>query len=76
MTSDNCQVPIVKKTEYQLIDIDNEVLTLMDPSSGEMEESCNMPTEGHLKDVKKGITEYHDEQKKEVLVTVQRFVEQ
>merc|ERR1711981_245452 len=54
-TSDNVPVPLVKKTEYQLIDIDGDQLTLMHPESGEMEESVNLPTESHLRDACKGI---------------------
>ena len=74
-TGDNVPAPIVSKTEYQLLDIDGDKLTLMDQGSGECKEDLDLPTEGHLKDVKTTITKLHEEQKKEVLITVQKWGE-
>ena len=47
-TSDNVKVPIVKKNEYTILDIDGDQLTLMD-ENGECKEDVNLPSEEHLK---------------------------
>ena len=74
-TSDNCKVPIVKKTEYSCIDIDTETgnLTLMEQETGECREDINLPEEGHLNQLKKDILANFAAEKKETLVTVQDF---
>ena len=74
-TSDNCQVPIVKKQEYTCIDIneqDDNIMTLID-DQGEAREDIKLPEEGHLKDLKKEIIANFKEEKKETLVTLQDF---
>ena len=66
---DMVDAPIVKRTEYTLLNIDDEALQLLD-ANGEMKEDVNLPTEEHLKDVAKEITRIFEEGKKECLVTV------
>ena len=66
---DMVDAPIVKRTEYTLLNIDDEVLQLLD-ANGEMKEDVNMPQEEHLKDIAKEITRIFEEGKKECLVTV------
>ena len=66
---DMVDAPIVKRTEYTLLNIDDEALQLLD-ANGEMKEDVNMPQEEHLKDIAKEITRIFEEGKKECLVTV------
>jgi translation initiation factor 5A len=66
---DMVDAPIVKKIEYNLLNIDEEVLQLLTPE-GEVKEDINLPTEEHLKDVTNRIKQYFEEGKRECLVTV------
>ena len=66
---DMVDAPIVKKIEYNLLNIDEEVLQLLTPE-GEVKEDVNLPTEEHLKDVANKIKQIFEEGKKECLVTV------
>ena len=66
---DMVDAPIVKRVEYTLLNIDDEVLELLD-ANGEMKSDVNLPTEEHLKDVAKDIKRIFEEGKKECLVTV------
>merc|ERR1711939_854295 len=44
---DMVDAPIVKRTEYTLLNIDEDSIELLD-ANGEMKEDVNMPTEEHL----------------------------
>jgi translation initiation factor 5A len=66
---DMVDAPIVKRTEYTLLNIDDTTLELLD-SQGEMKSDVNLPEEEHLKDVANMIKRVFDEGKKECLVTV------
>ena len=70
-TGDMIPRPIVTKTEFQCIDVDDTQLTLMD-KEGNMKEDCNLPTEAHLKDVSDKIKS-STEAGTSVLVTVQKW---
>ena len=66
---DMIDAPIVKRTEYTLLNIDDDALELLD-AQGEMKSDCNLPSEEHLKDVRDLIQKTFEEGKKECLVTV------
>merc|ERR1711935_571346 len=66
---DMVDAPITKRTEYTLLNIDEDALELLD-AMGEVKSDVNLPTEDHLTDVKKMITNLFEEGKTEVLVTV------
>merc|ERR1711990_1267642 len=66
---DMVDAPIVKRNEYTLLNIEDTNLSLLD-GNGEVKEDVNLPTEEHLKDVKKEIERIFNEGKKECLVTV------
>ena len=66
---DMVDAPIVKRNEYQLLNIEDTVLQLLD-GAGEVKEDVNLPEEEHLKDVKSNIQTWFDEGKTEVLVTI------
>merc|ERR1711907_449759 len=68
-SGDMVDAPIVKRTEYTLLNIDDETLSLLD-NNGEMKEDVNLPEEEHLKDVRATILKIFEEGKKECLVTV------
>merc|ERR1711990_317432 len=72
-TGDMIGQPIVTKTEYQLLDIDDQQLTLMHQESGDIREDIDLPTEKHLEDVVKLIKKIQEAGKKECLITVQHF---
>ena len=66
---DMVDAPIVKRVEYTLLNIEENVLQLLTPD-GEVKEDVNIPEEEHLKDVATRIREIFEEGKKECLVTV------
>jgi translation initiation factor 5A len=66
---DMVDAPIVKRIEYNLLNIDDDVLQLLTPE-GEVKEDVNMPTLDHLLDVAKMIKHVFEEGKRECLVTV------
>merc|ERR1712070_1363151 len=66
---DMVDAPIVKRTEYTLLNIDDTSLELLD-SQGEIKSDVNLPEAEHLSDVAKRIKEIFEEGKKECLVTV------
>ena len=65
--------PIVEKKEYLCMDNVDGFLSLMDRDSGEMKEDIKLPEEAHLKDKKDTILKILKEEKKECLVTVQKW---
>merc|ERR1740133_663333 len=65
--------PLVTKTEYLLLDLDDDQLTLMHQESGDVREDIDLPTVSHLSDIVKLIKKIHTTGKKECLVTVQHF---
>merc|ERR1740139_1727662 len=72
-TSDIIGAPLVTKTEYLLLDLDDDQLTLMHQESGDVREDIDLPTVSHLSDIVKLIKKIHTTGKKECLVTVQHF---
>lgn len=66
---DMVDAPIVKRTEYTLLNIEDTVLQLLTPE-GEVKEDVNLPEDEHLKDVTANIKRIFEEGKKECLVTV------
>jgi translation initiation factor 5A len=66
---DMVDAPIVKRSEYTLLNIDDTTLELLD-GNGEVKSDVNLPEAEHLSDVKKRIKQYFEEGKREVLVTV------
>merc|ERR1711957_82803 len=72
-TSDMIGAPLVTKTEYLLLDLDDDQLTLMHQESGDVREDIDLPTVSHLSDIVKLIKKIHTTGKKECLVTVQHF---
>ena len=71
-TGDMTPAPTVAKNEYNCIAVDGDFLQLM-AESGELKEDIKLPSEEHLKDIKKGIERILDEGKKECLVQVQTW---
>ena len=71
-TGDMTPAPTVAKNEFNCIAIDGDFLQLMG-ETGELKEDIKLPTEEHLKDIKKGIERILDEGKKECLVQVQKW---
>ena len=72
-TSDMIGAPLVTKTEYLLLDLDDDQLTLMHQESGDVREDIDLPTVSHLADIVKLLKKIHLAGKKECLVTVQHF---
>merc|ERR1712083_102868 len=66
---DMVDAPIVKRTEYTLLNLDDTTLELLD-NNGEVKSDVNLPEAEHLSDVTKRIKEIFEEGKKECLVTV------
>ena len=66
---DMVDAPIVKRTEYTLLNIDDTTLELLD-GNGEVKSDVNLPEAEHLSDIKNNIKKYFEEGKREVLVTV------
>lgn len=69
-SGDQVPAPIVKKTTYQCIDINDEgFLNLMD-DNGEIREDCKLSEEEHLSDVNKRIKDILEAGAKECIVTL------
>ena len=68
-SGDMVDAPIVKRDEYVLLNIDDNVLELL-TKEGEVKSDVNIPEDEHLKDVVSKLKEYFEEGKKETLVTV------
>jgi len=68
-SGDMIDAPIVVRTEYVLMNIDEDALCLLD-AAGEMKEDVNLPEAEHLLDIKKQIKQIFEEGKKECLVAV------
>jgi translation initiation factor 5A len=67
---DMVDAPLVKRTEYTLLNVEEDgALSLLD-SQGEMKEDNFLPERDHLSDIKKNIKKWFEEGKYEVLVTV------
>mmetsp|Transcript_13178 Transcript_13178/g.9241 ORF Transcript_13178/g.9241 Transcript_13178/m.9241 type:complete len:164 (-) Transcript_13178:194-685(-) len=73
-TGDMIPAPILEKTEWTLINLDEDdgTLTLMD-QQGDTKEDLNLPTADHLSDVAKNIKRIFEEGKRECLVTVLKW---
>ena len=76
-TGDMIPAPILEKTEWTLLNIDDDdgALTLMD-QNGETKEDLNLPSAEHLKDVVNTIKKIFEEGKKECLITVLKWGDQ
>ena len=74
-TGDMIPAPIVTKQEFQLLDldIDTGMMTLMGQVDGEIKEDLNLPEANHMKDICKEIKKCFELQKKEALITVQKW---
>ena len=68
-SGDMIDAPIVKRTEYTLLNIEEEQLQLLD-AAGEMKEDVNLPEDEHLREVAQKIKDIFEEGKRECLVTV------
>ena len=66
---DMVDAPIVIRTEYTLLNIDDTTLELLDPS-GNVKSDVNLPEAEHLLGVSKDIKQIFEEGKKECLVSV------
>jgi translation initiation factor 5A len=66
---DMVDAPIVKRIEYQLLNIEGTTLELLD-DKGEVKSDVDLPEEEHLKEIKNNIIKFFEEGKREVLVTV------
>jgi|TARA_B110001469_G_C9492900_1_gene246540 translation initiation factor 5A len=67
---DMVDAPLVKRTEYTLLNVEEDgALQLLD-SQGEMKEDNFLPEANHLTDIKKNIKTWFADGKYEVLVTV------
>jgi translation initiation factor 5A len=66
---DMVDAPIVKRIEYQLLNIEDTTLELLD-DKGEVKSDVDLPEEEHLKEIKNNIIKFFEEGKREVLVTV------
>ena len=66
---DMVDAPIVKRVEYNLLNIDDQALELLD-GNGEVKSDVNLPEEEHLKEVASNLKAFFEESTHEVLVTV------
>ena len=66
---DMVDAPIVKRTEYTLLNIDEDALELLD-NDGEVKSDVNLSQDEHLKDITNKVKQIFEEGKKECLVTV------
>eukprot|EP00490_Sorites_sp_Unknown_P027648 CAMPEP_0114650936 /NCGR_PEP_ID=MMETSP0191-20121206/7995_1 /TAXON_ID=126664 /ORGANISM="Sorites sp." /LENGTH=148 /DNA_ID=CAMNT_0001864955 /DNA_START=1 /DNA_END=443 /DNA_ORIENTATION=- len=69
-TGDTVDAPIMKRTEYQLINIDDEGYVTLLLDSGETKEDLTLPEADHLKDVANRCKEIFEAGTKECIVTV------
>ena len=69
-SGDMVDAPIVKRTEYTLLNIEDDTQLQLLDQAGEMKEDVNLPEDEHLRDVVTKIKEIFEEGKKECLVTV------
>ena len=69
-TQDNVDAPLVKRTEYSLINIDEDNFCTLMTEAGEIKEDLGLPTEEWLKDVADKCKELFNEGKAEILVSV------
>ena len=69
-SGDMVDAPIVKRTEYTLLNIEDETQLQLLDAQGEMKEDVNLPEDEHLREVSQKIKEIFEEGKKECLVTV------
>ena len=69
-TGDNVDAPVVSKTEYSLINIDDEGYVTLMQDNGETKEDLKLPEDDWLKDCVGKIKEIFAAEKNECLVTV------
>ena len=69
-TGDNVDAPVVTKTEYSLINIDDEGFVTLMQDNGDVKEDLKLPDDEWLKDVAAKVKEIFDGGKNECLVTV------
>ena len=68
-SGDMIDAPIVVRSDYTLLGIDEDTLSLLD-AAGEMKEDVNLPEDEHLKDIVALVKKIFDEGKKECIVSV------
>ena len=69
-TGDNVDAPVVKRVEFNLINIDEDNYCTLLTDAGETKEDLQIPTDEHLKDVADRLKAIFNDGKKECLVTV------
>ena len=74
-TGDMIPCPVVKKTEYTCIDVNEDGYLMLMTKDGEMKEDLKIDTYDHLKGLEKKIKAIIDAGKKECLVQVQAWGE-
>lgn len=72
-TGDNIPAPVVVKTEYMMLDVDDDGVVTLLKDDGDTKEDLSLPQEAHLKDVGKRTREIFEAGKKECLITVQAW---
>ena len=68
-SGDMVDAPIVDRSDYTLLGIDDDQLSMLD-KNGEVKEDVNLPDHEHLTDVVKRIREIFEEGKKECIISV------
>lgn len=69
-TGDTVDAPIVKRTEYNLINIEDDGYVTLLNDAGDTKEDLTLPADEWLKDVHDKIKEIFEDGSKEVIVTV------
>lgn len=69
-TSDNVDAPVVKRTEYNLINIEDDGFCSLLSDNGEIKEDLKLPEDAWLKDVADKAKELFADGTKECIVTV------
>ncbi len=69
-TGDTVEAPNTKRTELQLVNIDDEGFMTLLMENGETKEDLKVPEDEHLREVAKRIQSLFEESDREVLVTV------
>ena len=68
-SGDMVDAPIVERSDYTLLGIDDDQLSMLD-KNGEVKEDVNLPDAEHLSDIVKKIKEIFEEGKKECIISV------
>jgi len=68
-TGDKVDAPLVIRTEYNLINIDDEGYCTLLTESGDVKEDLKLPTDDHLKDIHDRIKEIFEDGTKECIIS-------